>query len=63
MEIMAKDFKADKKLTVSGVEVYIGTSGKGPQSVLFTKNNLLILIVSSDKLTDDQWVQYISTLM
>jgi hypothetical protein len=62
VEQLAKNYKADGKITVGGNTIHIGTSAKGPQTVLFTKNDLLILIVSNDKIENDQWAQYISSL-
>lgn len=62
IEKLAKGYHADEKLTVGNIVAYLGTSGKGPQSLIFAKNNLLILIVSTDKLTTQQWADYISSL-
>lgn len=59
---LAQSFNATEKITVGDTTVYIGTSEKGPQSVIFTKNNLLILIKSTTKISDDQWAKYINTL-
>ena len=59
---LAKAYNATDKIDVSGTTVYIGTSAKGPQSVIFTKDNLLILIKSHAKIDDKAWVQYITSL-
>ena len=59
---LAQSFGANEKLTAKGLTIYIGTSAKGPQSVILTENNLLILIRSTDKLTNDQWLAYVSAL-
>lgn len=60
---LAAGFAANEKLvTEDGVEAYLGTSIRGPQSVILTKNGLLILIKSSGKLTNEQWVEYIGLL-
>lgn len=59
---LAKNFSATDKVTVGDMAVYIGTSGKGPQSVILTKSNLLILIKSDAKIDDKQWAEYIKTL-
>jgi len=59
---LASDFNAEEKLTIENTTVYIGTSAKGPQSVIFTKNNLLILIKSSIQISNDKWTEYISSL-
>lgn len=62
LEKLSADFSADKKLTVGDITAYIGTSAKGPQSVIFIKDNLLVLIKSTAKISDDQWITYISSL-
>lgn len=59
---LAQSFGAGEKLTAQGLTFYIGTSAKGPQSIILTKNNLLILIRSTAILTNDQWIAYISSL-
>lgn len=58
----AKDGGYDQKVTVGGIDVYIGTSGNGPQSAILTKNGLLILIKTDSKLTDAQWADYVASL-
>ncbi len=59
---LARDFQATRRLDVSGTIVYIGTSAKGPQSTIFTKNNLLIFIKSEKTISDAGWSSYISSL-
>ncbi|HMM62334.1 MAG TPA: hypothetical protein PKC86_02120 [Candidatus Saccharibacteria bacterium] len=59
---LAIGYNANEKITVDNISVHIGTNSKGPQSVIFVKNNLLILITSSAKITNDQWANYISSL-
>lgn len=59
---IAKAYNATDKVTASNTTVYIGTSFKGPQSVLFAKGNLLVLIGSESKLSNDSWVAYIDSL-
>ncbi len=59
---LAQGYHADVKIDANGTTVYIGTSAKGPQSVIFTKNNLLVLIKASAKVSDDAWATYISSL-
>jgi len=53
---------ATEKITVGSINVYIGTSAKGPQSVFFAKENLLVLIKSASKIENDQWARYINSL-
>lgn len=62
VELLAKGFKADEKVTVGSTEVFIGTSIKGPQSVIFAKNDLLILIKSTAKIDSKSWAAYIGSL-
>lgn len=59
---IAASFYATDKLVTRYATVYIGTSAKGPQSVIFAKNNILIMIQSSGKLSNDAWETYINTL-
>ena len=59
---LAKGYHADVKIDADGTDVYVGTSAKGPQSVIFTKNNLLILIKSSAKISTDDWAAYVSSM-
>jgi hypothetical protein len=59
---LAKKFNATTKLDASGTSVYLGTSAKGPQSVILTKNGLLILIKSQEKIDDSAWTDYAKSL-
>lgn len=59
---MAARFGATTKLNADGTPVYIGTSAKGPQHVIFTKDKLLIMIKSEKKINDTAWVSYIQSL-
>jgi hypothetical protein len=58
----AKSYNANQKITVGETNIYIGTSAKGAQSVIYSKNDLLILIKSSAVVSDDQWATYINSL-
>lgn len=62
VEELAKSYSASEKIEVGGTPVYIGTSTKGPQSVIFTKDKLLILIKSTTHIENDQWQSYIASL-
>ena len=62
IEELAKSFGANEKVTVDGTTVYIGTSEKGPQSVIFSKNDLLILIKSSVRINSNEWTKYVNSL-
>lgn len=62
IQVLAEQYAAKDQITAGGIIAYIGTSSKGPQSVIFTKSNLLILIKSTSKIDDELWKQYISSL-
>lgn len=59
---LAKSYSATDMTDANGTKVYIGTSAKGPQSTIFTKSDLLVLIKSSEKIDDKAWVNYINSL-
>ena len=59
---LAKNYNASNQIEAQGVRVYIGASAKGPQSAIFSKNNLLILIKSQDHVEDEDWIKYIESL-
>jgi hypothetical protein len=62
MEAIAKSLSASEILTVEGLTVYIATSSKGPQTVIFNKNGLLVFLRSNVKLSNDDWIGYINSL-
>lgn len=49
-------------IDTGSTNVYVGTSAKGPQSAILTKANLLILIKSNSKISDNNWSQYVQSL-
>lgn len=59
---LAKNYNATNKIKADSTTVYIGTSAKGPQSVIFTKKGLLVLIKSANKISESDWSEYISSL-
>lgn len=59
---LAKGYNATTTLDANGVKAYIGTSGDGPQSVIFTKNDLLVLIKSRAVIKNESWTSYIRSL-
>lgn len=59
---LAKKFNATDAIDAGKTKVYIGTSSKGPQSVILTKNNVLILIKSQKKISDSAWAAYVGSL-
>lgn len=62
IEELAKSFTANEKITAGEIVAYIGTSIKGPQSVVLTKNGLLILIKSVGTVSNQDWIDYIGKL-
>lgn len=59
---LAKGFGATTKIDAGDVKVYVGTSSDGPQSAIFVKNNLLVLIKSQSKIGNEDWANYIKAL-
>ncbi len=59
---LAQDFGAREKVTIGSTIIHIGTSTKGPQSIIFSKNGLLIMIKSTVTISNDKWAAYISNL-
>lgn len=59
---LARSYNATNQLKAGDTKVYIGTSAKGPQSVLFTQNGVLVLIKSWATISDSDWISYIKTL-
>ncbi len=60
---LAKGFGATTPLALkNGQTAYLGTSAKGPQSVIFATNTTLILIKSQNKIPTDAWKNYIQSL-
>ncbi|HSX34053.1 MAG TPA: hypothetical protein VLF62_00215 [Candidatus Saccharimonadales bacterium] len=59
----AKQFNASKKLTTTeGSDVYVGTAANGSQSVVTSKNGLLILLRSTSGINDQIWSDYVYSL-
>lgn len=62
LQKMATAYNATEQLTTGDTKVYIGTSINGPQSVIFIKNNLLVLIKSEKVIDNKSWLHYIAAL-
>ncbi|MFZ2545229.1 MAG: hypothetical protein WAW80_04585 [Candidatus Saccharimonadales bacterium] len=60
---IAKGYNATNKLDSEDTSVFVGTSAKGPQSVIFTKKNLLVLIMSQGKIENKVWIDYVKNLI
>lgn len=59
---MAEDFSATKTIATANPTAYIGSSEKGPQTVIFSKKGLLVFIQSAKKIDDHDWAEYITNL-
>lgn len=60
---LAKSVGASMKLTGNdGTTIYLGTAPQGPQSVVLSKDNLLVLMKSDSPVPDNQWIAYINSL-
>lgn len=59
---VAKGYNATKSVYADTTKLYIGTNADGPQSVIFSKNNLLVLIKSRAVIKDDSWITYVHSL-
>lgn len=59
---LAKKFNATTRVDSDGTPLYIGTSAQGPQSVILSKNTLLILIKSQGKIDTAAWQKYTKSL-
>lgn len=63
VENLAKSLKASRVITAGEVKAYSGFSSEdGSQTVLFTKNKLLIFIRAQKAIKDDALAQYILSL-
>lgn len=59
---LAKDYSATSRVVAGTTLVYVGTSVQGPQSVIFTKNDLLVLIKSTTRIDNSDWGKYAQSL-
>lgn len=62
VEELAVSFQANEKIAAAGTTIHIGSSAQGPQSVIFGKEDLLVLIKSSVRVDNDQWIKYVNSL-
>lgn len=59
----AEEFQATSVIQIDDNLIYHGYSEKGrTQSLLFTKNDLLVLIRSPEKFSDDLWASYVLSM-
>ena len=59
---LATNYNATQKLAIGSTTAYLGTSTQGPQSVIFQRNGLLILIKASSSVDNAVWKEYINSL-
>lgn len=59
---LATNYAATDTLDINGLTVYTGISSNGPQSIIFTKGDLLILIKADSTVPDNALRSYISKL-
>lgn len=59
---LAQGYGATKVFKAGSTTVYSGVSAKGPQSIIFIKNDLLVLIKASAVIPDAMWQEYIQSL-
>lgn len=60
---LAKSINANDVIASSYPKAYLGTSIKGPQTAVFTKNNLLVFIYAPKALDKSAWAEYITKLL
>lgn len=58
----AKKINCTSQIEVGDVMAYAGLSTKGPQTVVFAKNNLLVSIVADKEIDPQSWGSYINSL-
>lgn len=62
VENLAKQMNANDKISTSDTTAFAGISIKGPQTVVFTKNDLLIFIIADKKIDTLKWSKYIESM-
>lgn len=63
IEELAKSFNATKQVQIDQNVLYIGKSEKGPQSAIYVKDDLLVLIKAEREVNEIDWVQYVTNLV
>lgn len=59
---VAEQFSANDKLEVDNGDAFIGTSEKGPQSLVGYRGDLLVFMKSEAKIDNASWVAYFNSL-
>lgn len=62
LEKLATSFNATESFDVNDGKAYIGTSVKGPQSIVMVKKDLLIFLYADRKIDNKSWIEYIEKL-
>lgn len=62
VQALATSFNATEKISLGTNTIYIGSYGQDIQRVIFTKNDLLVLITSNGTVSASQWATYVSSL-
>lgn len=59
---LAEDFSATEVLSTATPTAFLGTAIEGPQTVIFTKKDLLVFIQSEKKIDNKDWAEYVTNL-
>jgi len=62
LEKLAKQINANTKLETTSVNAFMGQSVKGPQTVVFVKEETLIFIKSDSQVAISDWNKYLDSL-
>lgn len=62
LEALTKSYKNSEKITSNGITIFLATSAKGPQAIIFVKKGLLVNIRSGVTITQDKWINYVNSL-
>ncbi len=60
---LAENFSANEVIMESNPKAYLGTSVKGPQTVVFHKKGVLVFIQSASQVEKTDWAAYITKLL
>ena len=59
---LAASYSAKDEVPAGDAKVFVGTSVKGPQSAIMVKQDVLVLIKSTSKISDKNWSDYAFSL-
>jgi len=62
VEEFAKQINATDKISTGDATAFSGVSAKGPQTIVFTKNDLLVFIYADKKIDTLSWSKYIANM-